>query len=82
MSHFSCNQCGITQYDSGRGYLAGCCHHPPEHSVLVKVWFSGEDEKATLAYCKSGVWYRSIQAEKRGEAVHPVRWAEVNANTN
>ena len=81
MSHFTCEQCGTTQYDSEQGYIAGCCHHPPEHSVLVKVWFGGENEKATLAYCKGGVWYRSIMAEKRGEAVHPVRWDEVNANT-
>lgn len=75
MSHFICN---ITQVDSPHGYISGCCHHPPEHSRYVKVFFGGDDEVPTLAYCKGGVWYRSQDAERQGRAVHPVRWEAVS----
>ena len=76
MSNFACRICGRTQFDSDRGYIAGCGHYPPQGRLrgkMVVVWFGGDGEKPTKAFYV-GAWYKSESARLEGRAVHPVEW--------
>jgi hypothetical protein len=71
MSNFVCEKCGVTQFDSPTGYVAGCCHYPPHHSRFVTIDYGGGCE--TKAFF-SGAWYKSKEAQAKHRAVHPVTW--------
>lgn len=37
MSNFHCEYCGAASCDTGRGYVQGCRHYPPD-AVTGKLW--------------------------------------------
>ncbi len=79
MSHFQCDKCGIAQIDSPIGYIAGCCHYPPENGREVLLMFGGDgslDRKGFYSRSRSAFFY-SRESMRRGLAVHPVQWRDL-----
>lgn len=79
MSNFACKKCGVTQQDSERGYVAGCCHYPPENSRPVLLCFGGDDTLDTKGFywAPEGAWYKSDRAKASKNSVHPITWQEI-----
>jgi hypothetical protein len=79
MSHFACDKCGVTQVDSPQGYIAGCCHHPPEDGRTVVLKFGGDGRfDRTGFYVKShGAFYANEKSMNQRAAVHPVEWCDI-----
>ncbi len=79
MSHFNCDKCGITQEDSPAGYIAGCCHYPPENGRTVILKFGGSEiHDRTGFYAKQhGAFYLTPQSMAELKSVHPVAWCDL-----
>ncbi len=39
MSNFACDKCGAICRDSGRGFISGCEHYPPDIKPLPALGF-------------------------------------------
>lgn len=74
MSNFACPMCGVVQYDSERGYVAGCGHHPPMAGVPVMLRFDETGDRDRLGWSVGGVFYVSERGEREQRTVHPVKW--------
>jgi hypothetical protein len=79
MSHFNCEQCGVTQVDSPEGYISGCCHYPPENNRTVVLQFGGDGSHDRNGfYAKQhGAFYFSVESMNQLKSVHPVAWCDL-----
>lgn len=73
MNSFECKKCKRTQVINEFGFaLAGCSHHPPQHTDFVTVFFGGDTPPAKAYH--DGAWYKSPKAKAQGKAIHPIAW--------
>lgn len=76
MSNFACEKCGVWQYDSDRGYVAGCCHFPPHNNRHVTLRFGDDGERDRVGWY-DGSFYVSKEGQRQQKAVHPTEWFEI-----
>lgn len=79
MSHFKCAKCGVTQVDSAAGYIAGCCHYPPENQRTVVLMFGGDGHLDRTGFYEKahGAFYYNEAGMHQRNAVHPVEWSDI-----